>query len=481
MPQTPAQTSDPIAERVVREDLVLFVNACFACTGQGDFYGDAEGQRLSIHFLHEYVRVNYRKLYARTLAAGINHFNQGLIILGLLGDAQGLDPDQRAEEGALIAATLRALPPNRALRLLGELRQRRINNRRARAIIRDYLRGRPDPAFDAVKYRAQVKRVAAHAHLRLHPEIGSFLFEGVSKTRSFTLPMLESFRRAQYADAAVYELPYTIAEGIAARRKIPRETFLAGIAPRLTAGERLRLQGLAEVSEVEIQVDLARAPLTKLCLYLLSLSLDDRRARHEELSQALDAAARRALRRTRPRLGRVAAVLDRSFSSSGTEARRRRPLAVALGTAALLRVISEELRIFWTAPLEDDLLVTAYGQTDLATPLLDALAWGPDQVVLVSDGFENDPPGAVSPLVRLFRERIDRERRVSLVHLNPVFDAESLGPRTLGPALPTLGIRDAEDLPVLLGFARFADGAAPLSELEQYLEARCALLLGRAP
>ncbi len=466
-------------EQIGREDLVLFVNACFACTGQGDFYGDSEGQRLSIHFLHEYARVNYRRLYARTLAAGINHFNQGLIILGLLGDARGLSPEQRREEGALIAAALRNLPANRALKLLGELRTRRINNRRARAIARDYLNQRRDPAFDAVKYRGHVKRIASHAHLRLHPDLARFLFEGLRKTEPFSLPLLESFRRAQYADEAVFELPYTIAEGVAARRGIPRERFLRDIAPRMTAGERMRLLGTAEREEVELSVDLERAPLTKLCLYLLSLPAAERRERSEELHRALQGSAERTLARARTRLGRVAAVLDRSFSSSGTEARRRRPLGVALGVSALLRAMSQEYRAFWTLPTDDELQVYARGQTDLATPLLDALDWGPDLVVLVSDGFENDPPGAVSPLVRLFRERLDRARRVSFVHLNPAFDAESLAPRALGPALPTLGIREAEDLPVLLGFARFADGSAPLSELEQYLEARCARLLGR--
>ena len=35
--------------------------------------------------------------------------------------------------------------------------------------------------------------------------------------------------------------------------------------------------------------------------------------------------------------------------------------------------------------------------------------------------------------------------------------------------LPTVGLRDAEDLLTMLGFARFAEGSAPLAELEDYL------------
>ncbi len=60
-------------EQVAREDLVMFINACLSCTGQKEFYDDAYGQQVSIDFLHDYILGNYRLLYARTLAVGINH------------------------------------------------------------------------------------------------------------------------------------------------------------------------------------------------------------------------------------------------------------------------------------------------------------------------------------------------------------------------------------------------------------------------
>lgn len=46
-------------ERLEREDLVLFVNACFACTGQREFYGGRSGQQVSVDFLHRYTLGNY--------------------------------------------------------------------------------------------------------------------------------------------------------------------------------------------------------------------------------------------------------------------------------------------------------------------------------------------------------------------------------------------------------------------------------------
>jgi hypothetical protein len=67
------------------------------------------------------------------------------------------------------------------------------------------------------------------------------------------------------------------------------------------------------------------------------------------------------------------------------------------------------------------------------------------------------------------------------VHLNPVFDPGSFAPRALGPDVTTVALRDAEDVPTVLGFARFASGQAPLAELERYLDARARELLGDAP
>lgn len=474
------------SERVAREDLVLFINACFASTGQSEFYGDSTGQGVSIRFLHDYILGNYRRLYARTLAAGVNHFNQALIVRNLLAAGAPADAAQRAEEGQLILASLVSLPPQRAYHLFRELRAARINNRRSRAVLRAFLKRRPDLAFDAVKYRAHLRAAAAHAHLPLPGELGSFLFSDGKKQKIFTTPLFESFRQAHYSQEALFELPYTIAAGLAHRHKIPQEDFLRRIAPRMTAAERLRLLGAASREGVqEVTFDLGRAPLTKLCLYVLSLSFEERRTREAELAAGLHGAAERALRRTPTRLGRVAAVLDRSFSTSGSQEKRRRPLAVALGVHALLRRTASEFRAFYTTPLPveqegaDPILITPFGQTGLAAPLLNALDWNPDLVVIVSDGYENDPPGAANEVVRLFRAHVKGGRRVSFVHANPVFDSDRYMPRTLGEALPTIGLRDAEDLLTMLGFARFADGTAPLAELEAYLAMRLPRLLRR--
>ncbi len=463
-------------ERIEREDLVMFINACFSCTGQTEFYGDGHGQWVAIGFLHRYILGNYRRLYARTLAAGINHFNQGQIIANLLEAGAPKDREQRYEEGRLIQAALRRLPAPRALRALTALRERGVNNRRSRAVVRDYLASRPDPAFDAVKYRGKVRALAVHNHLRLGDERSTFLFRGWLERR-YETELFERFRQAHYAEDALYDLPYTVAEGLAAKHGVPRERFLSRIQGQLTRAEQLRIESSAKEAGLRYDADLARVPLTKLATYLLALSPAEREAQRARLDAALDRAARTVLRRTPRRLGRVAAVLDRSYSASGSSEKRRRPLAVALAVSRLLAMASREYRAYWTTPVQDELLLTPRGQTDLAGPLLRALRDAPELVVIVSDGFDNAPPFGAAEVTRVFREKLDPHHRTSIVHVNPVFDAESFAPKSIGPHVPTVGLRDAEDLLTVLGFARFAEGSEPLEALESYLEARAGELL----
>ena len=201
-------------ERVEREDIVHFLNSAFACTGQREFYENVHSQRVSIDFLHQYMIANYRSIYSRSLAVGINHFNQSQVILRLLASGKQALPG----EGILIARALEMMPPQRAWKTLRDMRSLGINNRRARAIARDYLRGR-DYAFDCVKYRNKVKAVASHSHLTLPGEAGAFLFN--KSVARFHTPLFEQVRKALHSAEAVFELPFTVAEGLAAKHKIP--------------------------------------------------------------------------------------------------------------------------------------------------------------------------------------------------------------------------------------------------------------------
>lgn len=457
----------PDADVLNREDLAMFINAACACTGQTEFYGADRDQRLSLDFLHAYVAGNYRSLYALCLVAGINHHNQALITERLLAMGAPRDASARRQENALLTHALRHLPPQRVYRLFGRLRRARVNNRRTRALLETWVRGR-DLAFDAVKYRGLLRSSARHAHLALPAEVGGFLFDGPHSRAIWQAPLLDAFRRAKYEQRAIWELPFTVAEGLAAAHGIPRKRFLQHIQPQMTAAERERSLKRVEAEGLASDADLSRMPLTRAAGLVLSLPIHERTERFRE---GLRASARRALSRGPGLPGRIRAVFDSSYSARGGAQKRNRPLAVALGISLLLEEGCADFRGWWThaGGPADPFTARPTGQTNLADGLLVALEALPDLVVVVSDGFENDPPGAAAEVVRLFRAHVDPEGRTSIVHLNPVFDATAWMPRALGPSVPTVGIHDAEELPLKLAFARFTLGATPLAELEAWL------------
>jgi hypothetical protein len=318
-----------------------------------------------------------------------------------------------------------------------------------------------------------VKAAISHTHLKLDGELPKFLFN-FHDQKAFDSNLFEKFRIAHYNQSAIYDLPFTIAEGFAAKHGIKRKIFLKRIQSQMTQGEKLRYLGAAQRSDVDVDVDInwQRLPLTKLALYILSLQLEARTQAWDQFNQAMETSARNALKKAPMQLGRVAAVLDCSYSSSGSSEKRRRPLGVVLAAHYLLKAASLNYRAFWTAPQPDPLLVYPYRQTDLATPLLAALGSGAETIIIISDGCDNDPPNGAAEVLRVYRQKLDRLHKTSIIHCNPVFGAEDYSLRILSPYIPTVGLRDAEDLPTMLGFAAFAEGTATLSDLETYLAQR---------
>ncbi len=458
-------------DRVCREDLLLFVNAGFTATGQGGYYHGVEQERLSLEFLHSYMAVNYRRLYTLLLAAGLNHFNLGHAVQTLLTLGSPQDKAEKQTENELLDLALRSLPPQRAYRLFEKLARARVNNRRCRALMRTYLQSRRDLAFDAVKYRARLRTAVLHAHLCVDQEVKRFLFEG-AQSRPYSHPILESYRQAHFDQRAIYELPFTVAQGLAQRKGIPKEEFLEKIAPRMTEREKLRWQQAGAQS-----FDPAKADLIELCLYALRLPIGERM---ELLGQAQERAQDLARQlQLKLLLGdrRMAAVLDRSRSSIGSERARRRPLAVALAFHLTLQASGVAYSAHWSHPtprLED---LAPVGHTALGDSLLEALRQKPDFVVVVSDGRENAPSGACEALAYTVERRLPGVAPIWL-HLNPVFDPEEFQPLSLGPNWPVLGLRRIEDFPLAFELARFARGKASGVELESYLEARVKGALG---
>jgi len=482
------QHRNALIKKVEREDVVMFINTCFAATNQNEYYNNGINETVSVQFLHEYVLFNYRTVYARSLAVGINHFNQATIIINLLATGSCANEAMRQEENSLITTALKKLPANRAFSLLQQLSLRKINNRRARATAIHYLQNRFDPEFDAVKYKRQYRSIVRHAHIDVGYEFSAFLFN-YKNQKTFNNEMFENFRQAHYSQSAIYKLPYSIAEPFSVKHGIERGEFLKKIEPKMTRHERLRLQSASARANSKgspITFDPATASLTRLCIYCLSLPLPERQERAEELHEMLTQAALRFKTKTKITLPKTTLVLDCSQSSRGSRHKANRPLAIAIAVSYMLRALSESLTQIWTPDIKPahspnthyPFLRRAQGQSGLARPVIDALKSKPQLMIIVSDGWENDPPLTVGNVIEVAREKISGVSSINIVHANPVFDPDHFSPRPLSSQIATVGLRDAEDLTTMIEFASFASGTKQLSELEKYLLLRSQQLRG---
>ncbi|MFD3683968.1 hypothetical protein ACFWTE_03980 [Nocardiopsis sp. NPDC058631] len=465
--------TDTYADLLACEDLLLFAGAAISSTGQREFHSGAAEQRLSLEFLHEYVHGTHPDVYALTLALHVNDHNAAMVVHRLLSAPRSVAPaEERARENGLIRRRLAKMPPQRVYRLFTRLARERVNNRRTRAVMRAWIGARPNLALDAVKYRSGLRAAARHARVDLPGEVGVFLFSPPAKRRRhrYGSPLLRAHGRAHYSASDLYDLPYTVAEGFAAHHRVPRVVFLEGVRERATRAERLRLSEGARRHGVDTRVDLTTAPLLRLCVYVLSLPLSERRDRRAELEDALAGSALRAAGTAAGTWPRTAAVLDDSYSSIGSPVRRHHPLAAALACHHLIRALAPEGSSHWVSGHTDPLTVRPTGPTHLAERILDALETGPARVVVVSDGHDSTPP-LLADTLTLWRRHVDPGRETAMVHLNPVFDAEGLGMRPLSPAVPTIGLRDPHTLPSLVELARFGEGRLGLSDLREHLRA----------
>jgi hypothetical protein len=446
-------------ERVQREDLHLFINAGLTATGQGGYYHGSLSERLSLAFLHSYIAINYSGLYTLCLAAGLNDHNAAHAIFTLLKSGAPENPNSRAKANLLLKAAVKALPPQRAYKLFERLARARVNNRRTRALIKDYILGRRDPAFDAIKYRRRMKVAALHAHVPLPSEVSRFLFEG-AKGKPYSILLLETYRQARYDNSAIFRLPFSVAQGLAEQKGIDRETFMKRIQPMMTEREKLRAQNSGAGA-----FDSSRVDLVELCVYFLRSPREERQSLFPKM---LERARRQASDLDLPRDLRVATVLDRSRSSFGNSKGRRRPLALALAVHLLVEARCPAYRAYWSWPTQALLDLHPRGHTSLAEPLLKALEERPDFIILVSDGRENAPRGGCEAIAQAMIRKLP-EQAPGFLHLNPVFNPDDFMPMSLGSAWPTIGVAKAKDLGTALAFARFAQGGRA-EELTTYLE-----------
>ncbi len=453
-----------------------FLDTAATATARATFYNSRAEQEAAIDAVHRDLYEMDRGVYAiALLLPGMTDYSRQIGAIRLL-DAPYRDGVLTAEqEASVLRGLMNQLPPQRMLKLIGMLRQRRVNNARTRKLILSVLLGADNLEFWAVKYRRKIATALVHAWGRrtastLRAVLAKPVEQRDAKERQIvqrnayrfvdvddrdrveqcvrfvlgdesglTMRRLVAYREAKRDFRRGRALPLETMEGLRSRfhRDKSNADVLELTKSQLTAGQRMAVQRKASESNVQIAFDPARQDAVRLYVYAFEMGMTGA-IRAELLKKARDAA-----RRLPVRFEHAAVLLDVSASMVGHETQARRPISVALALRDMLAETAD-----WVTMVSSDgrevaggELIEPVGDTSLAAGLVTLLKQDPDVVFVVTDGYENAPAGRFAEVVRAVR-RMGVETPIH--QFSPVFAAESRGVRSLCDAVPGLPVSKPE-------------------------------------
>jgi hypothetical protein len=478
----PARVSPAEAGSVVGS----FLDTAATSFGRSTHYVERADQQKAELAVHDALLALDRDLYVLLLMlAGVTDRARQIGIKNLLavsrdGESKVVDP---AMERRLLKSLIDELPPQRAFKLFETLRVgspaegiRKANNARTRKLVLRIILSSGRLELWAVKYRAKMRAALTHAwgvrkagivrailarddaswsakeRSILRSEIDRFASLDTAKVYACvgfalgnenrsTLPLLAAFEASKRDLTAGAKLPPEVLEGIRSvfHKDTPKDEVLRLTAHGLSKGQRLAVQRRAAEARIDVQMDPADYDAVRLHLYAFEMGMTD------DIARALAGKARAAAAAFPVRYTSIGVLVDASGSMLGGAEQRLRPMATALALRDVLREVGRATVAYAGGVFTgDSTLVRPEGDTSLAEGLVDLVSVAPEAIFVISDGYENRPAGR-------FAEAVSELRKMGvetpIVHLNPVFAAESSGVRQLARGqVPTFAATRPESL-----------------------------------
>ena len=142
-----------------------FLDTAATATSRATYYNTRAEQEAAIESVHGELFELDRGVYAVSLMLpGLTDFSRQIGAVRLLRSAQTSDGWLTTpQEAAILRGLMRALPPQRMLKMFGMLRKNRVNNSRTRRLILSTVLGAENLEFWAVKYRRKLETALVHA------------------------------------------------------------------------------------------------------------------------------------------------------------------------------------------------------------------------------------------------------------------------------------------------------------------------------
>lgn len=432
-------------EKIDLEKLNSFLNMAVTSTIQDEYYSDADEQSEAVFKAHKDMLENQREVYSLSVLLPINDVHKQYMVFNLLKNSKDLSGDQKRYENNIILTALKHMPTNRAYKIFTVLRRNKVNNARTRWVAQKFLESRSNLVFESVKYKKWIKDIIVHNHLKPSNDTGvafDFLFNKIKANKKYP-ELITNYLNAKKDVEAVYKLPYSVAVGFKNLHKIKDDEFYEKIKAKMTHSEKLRAQNVSGKADVKIGTDLSSYSPVRLLKYLRASETAVPKAK---AFNSFETGCKKIANGIPLSFKSIQIVVDRSASMYGSAKKKSHPVSVAEACAGVLMHLTSD-----GSHIKDELkkhfLENPMGSTDLSAPILAALKKEPELLVIISDGYENQPAGLANQVINAYLSKIGK---AGIIHLNPVFAPESNDVRKLNDKIITMGIRDVNQLLLIL-------------------------------
>ena len=365
--------------------------------------------------------------------------------------------------------------------------KKRVNNSRTKKIILDYIfnRGHKDLDNLAVNYKGKLKKLIRHAlgNVDLHKILNgdTKLFnKWIGRYYANAMPVLlylfdkeleknvvyahyKKISQVQLLKKAAIDgdvnnfrklmkgIPILTAMGLRNCYKVPIEKSELYTDTTMSSRQKLTSESAAKRTGVEVEVDYKNQNIYDLWkVFFHKITIKDL-----EKINKID-------------LGDVAVILDCSSSMKGSDKRPLHPFLTAISILSSIDNIKEIIPVGGKGivrTLEDGSnYLYPEGSTKLWKGLIKAAATGIKNIIVISDGYENNIKGMFEHVYKILKRK---GHEFELIHINPVFsaDAKTGTTRKLTEDTITLPVTDYKYLETELLFNRLIENRDVVEQL----------------
>lgn len=444
--------------------------------------------------LHNEMFLKDRELYTYLLYfTESTYYSKGLIVERLL--ANSIFKDENKDllandirlpeiEEALIFNALFNENITHALKLLLQLKKERVNNSRTQKLIIRFIFDRGNADYIAIKYKNKLKQLLVHAlglktvHdiVERRPEgfakynklikvygnpydleIFDFVFD---KERQYTSEYLKEYVkiRDDFKNNTVdlrkpVNLPKEVLEGFNNfyHRGINITTLIS--MGNVSDKQKIQLQNTVKRhsnNTMELKIDLNKYSIMELFKYLYN-KVDITKEEIDECFRIIEGKAKAIRDSIQDKfvvdLTNTAVIVDCSDSHFGSSQTKMHPF---FKNMTLMKVFENEKKdnVFLVGGKTDaNGLVQPSGDTDLSAALLKVAAEGYNNVIVLSDGFEN-----VGSFDKVYQQLKNIGLNINAVHFNPVFSPKNFSFKSISDSIVALPYTSEKDIKNIMLF-----------------------------